>query len=427
MFERPKSGERAVLVHLNLDPLTGNELLQEFTGLAVAAGAEVLAVVVGNRRTPEAHFFIGEGKAEEVLALVQEHKAELVLVNHQLSPSQERNLEKFLGCRVLDRTGLILDIFAQRARSFEGKLQVELAQHRHIATRLVRGWTHLERQRGGSIGLRGPGETQLELDRRLIGKRIRQLVKRLERVGEQREQGRRTRLRNEVPTISVVGYTNAGKSTLFNALTGSDVFAADQLFATLDTTLRRLHFDEGHNAVLADTVGFIRELPHDLIAAFRSTLLETGQAALLLHVVDAGDPQHDVYIDTVNTVLEEIGARDVPQLEVFNKIDATGQLPAVEHGPDGNPRRIWVSAASGAGLELLRDAIAKLIYKDTIQGWLKLAPAQGRARAAFFGLGAVREEKLDQDGSYLLQVELPRSEYRRLCHREGLNPALLGA
>lgn len=427
MFERPKSGERAVLVHLNLDPLTGNELLQEFTGLVVAAGAEVLAVVTGNRRVPEAHFFIGEGKAEEVRALVQEHKADLVLVNHQLSPSQERNLEKFLGCRVLDRTGLILDIFAQRARSFEGKLQVELAQHRHIATRLVRGWTHLERQRGGSIGLRGPGETQLELDRRLIGKRIKQLVKRLERVREQREQGRRTRLRNEVPTVSVVGYTNAGKSTLFNALTGSDVFAADQLFATLDTTLRRLRFDEGHSAVLADTVGFIRELPHDLVAAFRSTLLETEQATLLLHVVDASAPEHDVYIDTVNTVLDEIGAQQVPQLEVFNKIDATGQSPAVEYGPDGKPRRIWVSASSGAGLELLRDAIAKLLYSDTVQGWLRLGPGQGRARAAFFGLGAVREEKLDQDGSYLLQVELPRSEYRRLCHREGLNPALLGA
>jgi GTPase len=427
LFERPKSGERAVLVHLNLDPLTGNELLQEFTGLVVAAGAEVLSVVTGNRRVPEAHFFIGEGKAEEVRVLVREQKADLVLVNHQLSPSQERNLEKFLGCRVLDRTGLILDIFAQRARSFEGKLQVELAQHRHIATRLVRGWTHLERQRGGSIGLRGPGETQLELDRRLIGKRIKQLVKRLERVREQREQGRRTRLRNEVPTVSVVGYTNAGKSTLFNALTGSEVFAADQLFATLDTTLRRLRFDEGHSAVLADTVGFIRELPHDLVAAFRSTLLETEQAALLLHVVDASDPEHDVYIDTVNTVLDEIGAQDVPQLEVFNKIDATGQLPAVEYGPDGKPRRIWVSATSGAGLELLRDAVAKLLYSDTVHGWLRLAPAQGRARAAFFGLGAVREEKLDQDGSYLLQVELPRSEYQRLCHREGLNPALLGA
>ncbi|HEX5339611.1 MAG TPA: ribosome rescue GTPase HflX [Gammaproteobacteria bacterium] len=427
MFERPKSGERAVLVHLNLDPLTGNELLQEFTELAHAAGAEVVAVAVGNRRVPESHFFIGEGKAEEVRALVTEHKADLVLVNHQLSPSQERNLEKFLACRVLDRTGLILDIFAQRARSFEGKLQVELAQHRHLATRLVRGWTHLERQRGGSIGLRGPGETQLELDRRLIGKRIKQLVRRLERVREQREQGRRTRARNDVPTVSVVGYTNAGKSTLFNALTGSEVFAADQLFATLDTTVRRLRFDAGHSAVLADTVGFIRELPHDLVAAFRSTLQETEQAALLLHVVDAGDAQRDVYIDTVNTVLDEIGAQDVPQLEVFNKIDVTGQLPALENGPDGKPRRVWVSAASGAGLELLRDAIGKLLYSDIVQGWLRLAPAQGRARAAFFGLGAVREEKLDQDGSYLLQVELPRNEYQRLCHREGLNPVLLVA
>ncbi|HEX6550000.1 MAG TPA: ribosome rescue GTPase HflX [Gammaproteobacteria bacterium] len=427
MFERPKSGERAVLVHLNLDPLTGNELLQEFTGLALAAGADVLAVVTGNRRVPEAHFFIGEGKAEEVQALVKQHQADLVLVNHQLSPSQERNLEKFLSCRVLDRTGLILDIFAQRARSFEGKLQVELAQHRHLATRLVRGWTHLERQRGGSIGLRGPGETQLELDRRLIGKRIQQLVKRLERVREQREQGRRTRLRNDVPTVSVVGYTNAGKSTLFNALTGSDVFAANQLFATLDTTLRRLRFDEGRSAVLADTVGFIRELPHDLVAAFRSTLLETEQATLLLHVVDASDPQRDVYIDTVNTVLEEIGAQDIVQLEVFNKIDATGQPPAVESGPDGKPRRIWVSAASGAGMDMLREAIASLLYRDTVHGWLRLTPGQGRARAAFFGLGAVREEKLDQDGSYLLQVELPRSDYQRLCHREGLNPALLGA
>ncbi len=425
MFERPKSGERAVLVHLNLDPSTGNELLREFKELAKAAGAEVLAIVTGNRRMPESHFFIGEGKAEEVHTKVLETHADLVLINHRLSPSQERNLEKFLGCRVLDRTGLILDIFAQRARSFEGKLQVELAQHRHIATRLVRGWTHLERQRGGSIGLRGPGETQLELDRRLIGKRIQQLVKRLQRVREQREQGRRTRLRHAVTTVSIVGYTNAGKSTLFNALTGAEMFAADQLFATLDTTLRRLHLDEGRILVLADTVGFIRQLPHDLVAAFRSTLQETEEAALLLHVVDASDPQRDVYIETVNAVLAEIGAQSVPQLEVFNKIDLTGQLPAVENGPDGKPRRVWVSAGSGAGLDLLRQAIAECLRSETVQGWLKLAPAQSRARAAFFGLGAVREEKVEQDGSSLLQVELPRSEYQRLCRREGLNPSLL--
>ncbi|MGH8313433.1 MAG: ribosome rescue GTPase HflX, partial [Gammaproteobacteria bacterium] len=297
MFERPKSGERAVLVHLNLDPATGTELLQEFTELAKAAGAQVLATVTGNRRVPEPHFFIGEGKAEEVRARVRDTHADLVLVNHALSPSQERNLEKFLSCRVLDRTGLILDIFAQRARSFEGKLQVELAQHRHLATRLVRGWTHLERQRGGSIGLRGPGETQLETDRRLIGKRIQQLVKRLQRTREQREQNRRTRLRREVPIVSLVGYTNAGKSTLFNALTGAEMFTADQLFATLDTTLRRLHLGSGPEVVLADTVGFIRALPHDLVAAFRSTLQETEEATLLLHVVDASDPQRDIYIE----------------------------------------------------------------------------------------------------------------------------------
>jgi len=423
LFERPKSGERAVLVHLNLDPATGNDLLQEFTELAKTAGAEIQATVTGSRRVPEAHFFIGVGKAEEVRAKVIATDADLVLVNHALSPSQERNLEKFLNCRVLDRTGLILDIFAQRARSFEGKLQVELAQHRHLATRLVRGWTHLERQRGGSIGLRGPGETQLETDRRLIGRRIQQLVKRLERMREQHEQGRRTRAKRAVPTVSLVGYTNAGKSTLFNALTGADMYVADQLFATLDTTLRRLPLEHGPEAVLADTVGFIRELPHDLVAAFRSTLKETEEAALLLHVVDASDPHRGAYLDTVNKVLSEIGAQDIPQLEVFNKIDATGQAPAVEYGPGGLPRRVWVSAHSGAGLELLRKVIAARLRSETVQGWLKLAPANSRARAALFQLGAVRGEKLEQDGSYLLQVELPRSEYQRFCHREGLNPS----
>lgn len=425
MFERPESGERAVLVHLNLDPLNGEALLLEFRELARAAGAQIHAVVTGNRRVPEPHFFIGTGKAEEVRAAVHEAQADLVLVNHALSSSQERNLEKFLSCRVLDRTGLILDIFAQRARSFDGKLQVELAQLRHLATRLVRGWTHLERQRGGSIGLRGPGETQLETDRRLIGKRIQQLVKRLEHVRAQREQNRRTRERRAIPTVSLVGYTNAGKSTLFNALTGADTLVADQLFATLDTTLRRLPLENGPEVVLADTVGFVRDLPHDLVAAFRSTLQETTEARLLLHVVDANDPQRDVYLETVNAVLAEIGARQVPQLEVFNKVDVTGQAPAVERGPDGLPRRIWISAASGAGIEALRAAIAERLQGETVQGWLELAPAEGRARAAFFRAGAVREERLGQDGRYLLQVELPRSEYQRLCQREGLLPSRL--
>ena len=427
MFERPKSGERAVLVHLNLNPATGDALLAEFTELAWAAGAEVLETVSGNRHVPEARYFIGKGKAEEVAARVKALGADLVLVNHSLSPSQERNLEKLLSCRVLDRTGLILDIFAQRARSFEGKLQVELAQHRHLATRLVRGWTHLERQRGGSIGLRGPGETQLEIDRRLIGKRIQQLEKRLDHVGEQREQGRRTRQRHDVPTASVVGYTNAGKSTLFNALTGAGVFAADQLFATLDATLRRLDLGDANHVVLADTVGFIRELPHDLVASFRSTLQETNDAALLLHVVDAGDPERDAYIETVNGVLREIGAENVPQIEVFNKIDLTGQPAAAERGPDGEVRRLWVSARSGAGLDLLRAAISSRLRGDTVHGWLKLGPLQARARAALFALGAVRNEKSEGDGGFLLEVELPRREYQRLCRREGLEPSALMA
>jgi GTP-binding protein HflX len=336
LFERPDSGERAVLVHVNFPSENDQEDLQEFIELVRSAGADPIAVITATRATPEPRLFVGQGKADEILAAVQTHQADVVIFNHALRPSQERNLERLLSCRVLARTGLILDIFAQRARSFEGKLQVELAQLRHLSTRLVRGWTHLERQKGG-IGLRGPGETQLESDRRMINARIKMINKRLDKVERQREQGRRARSRAEVPTVSVVGYTNAGKSTLFNVLTGAHVYAADQLFATLDPTLRRLELPGIGPLVLADTVGFIRHLPHDLVAAFRATLEETCQADLLLHVIDAHDPERRAHIEQVNAVLREIGADDIPQLCVYNKVDLTDrQGLAVRPARDGS-------------------------------------------------------------------------------------------
>ena len=303
MFERPQGGERAVLVHLDFPAEADREQLQEFRELAISAAAEPVATVTGSRTSPHPRYFVGTGKADEIKDVVSQTQADVVLFNHALTPVQERNLESLLECQVLDRTGLILDIFAQRARTHEGKLQVELAQLKHLSTRLVRGWTHLERQKGG-IGLRGPGETQLETDRRLINDRIRQLNHRLEKVRRQRDQGRRARKRVGMPTVSLVGYTNAGKSTLFNTLTEAGVLVADQLFATLDPTLRRVELPGGYPMILADTVGFIRHLPHDLVAAFRSTLQETRDADLLLHVVDASDEQRDANIEQVNQVLE---------------------------------------------------------------------------------------------------------------------------
>jgi len=364
LFDRPRSGERAILVHLDFPQENNREELDELRELVVSAGAQPVAVVRGSRRSPHPRYFVGTGKAEEIRVAVEEHNAEVVLFNHVLSPSQERNLEGLLKCRVLDRTGVILDIFAQRAQSHEGKLQVELAQLKHLSTRLVRGWTHLERQKGG-IGLRGPGETQLETDRRLLGARIKQLKKRLDKVRGQRHQGRRNRKRQDAITVSLVGYTNAGKSTLFNRVSGAGVLAEDKLFATLDPTLRRVDVGTGEHIVLADTVGFIRHLPHDLVAAFHSTLEETREAELLLHVVDASSDRRDENIDAVNIVLNEIEANEVPQIIVYNKVDMLPDTPTrVDRDEQGRVWRVWVSAKTGAGIDELRKVLHEVCYQQ---------------------------------------------------------------
>ncbi len=426
MFERPQKGERAVLVHLDLYADLNREDLQEFRELVTSAGAEPVAVITGSRNSPHPRYFIGTGKAEEVRACVERERADVVLFNHALTPVQERNLEQLFKCRVLDRTGLILDIFAQRARTHEGKLQVELAQLQHLSTRLVRGWTHLERQKGG-IGLRGPGETQLETDRRLLGDRIRQLNKRLARVRRQREQGRRARKRAELPTVSLVGYTNAGKSTLFNALTDADVMAANQLFATLDPTLRRLELGGGQAVVLADTVGFIRHLPHDLVEAFRSTLQETRDADLLLHVVDAASEERAARTEQVNQVLEEIGASERPQLLVCNKIDRLPEVtPRVERDSEGRPLRVWVSALTGAGLDRLRETIVELLDQGRVIRHLRLSAAEGRLRAQLYERGQILQESVDERGNWQIKVELPLSDWQILDKREDLTRHIIG-
>ncbi|MDH2240661.1 GTPase HflX [Pseudomonas sp. GD03909] len=419
-FERPGGGERAILVHLDGQDPAAREDPQEFQELARSAGAEAVGFVNVPRHQPSAKFLIGSGKVDELHDLVKDGEAELVIFNHTLTPSQERNLERALECRVLDRTGLILDIFAQRARTHEGKLQVELAQLEHMSTRLVRGWTHLERQKGG-IGLRGPGETQLETDRRLLRVRIRQIKQRLEKVRGQREQARRGRRRADIPSVSLVGYTNAGKSTLFNALTESDVYAANQLFATLDPTLRRLELDDIGPVILADTVGFIRHLPHKLVESFRATLEESSNADLLLHVIDAHEPERDQQIEQVLAVLGEIGAHELPMLEIYNKVDLMeGIEPQIQRDADGRPQRVWVSARDGLGLDLVRQAISELLGNDLFVGTLCLPQRLGRLRAQFFELSAVQRETHNEEGGSLLEVRLPRIELNRLISREGL-------
>ena len=425
LFDRSRRGENALLIQPHRGSVPEDEVMEEFAELARSAGAQVLHLATARIDRPNPATLIRSGKLAEVKAAADAIGADLVLVNHPLSPVQERNLERALERRVVDRTGLILDIFAQRAHSHEGKLQVELAQLKHLATRLVRGWTHLERQRGGSIGLRGPGETQLETDRRLLQKRVEQLQKRLEKVEVQRTQMRRARVRSALPRVALVGYTNAGKSTLFNALTGAEAYAADQLFATLDPTVRRIDLPGGH-ALLADTVGFVRDLPHELVAAFRSTLSEAREADLLLHVVDAADPLREERIAQVDAVLEDIGAGDLPQVLVYNKIDRLeAATPRFERAEDAQPRA-WVSARDGIGLDALREGLAQLFGMRRIVTTLELPSDAARLRSQLHELGAIRAETHDEAG-WRLDIDLPESDARRLLgepHAAGLRALL---
>ncbi len=404
MLDRPESGERAVLVHLTIRSM--QEDLLELKELAKSAGTDPVYVLTGSRKKPDPKYFVGKGKLEELKGIIETYEADIVLFNHPLSPSQERNLEGALGVRVVDRNGLILDIFAQRAQTFEGKLQVELAQLKHLSTRLVRGWTHLERQKGG-IGMRGPGETQLETDRRLLDLRIKQIQQRLNKVDKQRNQGRSKRKKAEVPSVSLVGYTNAGKSTLFNKLTGANIYVADQLFATLDPTLRNCKLPNSGEIVLVDTVGFIRHLPHELVAAFKSTLQEASEADLLLHVIDASNADRAETIYQVNQVLEDIDANEVRQLEVFNKIDLLdGIEPRIDRDDVGNPVRIWLSAETGDGVELLYQALVEIFANTKIKRKCYLQPDQGDIRAKLFACAKIISEKGDDLGGCELVIEI---------------------
>ncbi len=408
MFKNTKTSERAVLVQVAEQSAT--ESLTELRELALSAGANPIAALVGKKRSINSRHFIGKGKLDELLRLVKEREADIVLFDNVLSPSQERNLEEVLGVRVVDRTDLILDIFAQRAQTFEGKLQVELAQLRRLASRLVGGWTHLERQKGG-IGLRGPGETQLETDKRLITKRLIQIQKRLDKVEKQRSQGRIARRRVELPVVGLIGYTNAGKSTLFNVLTDSDVYAADQLFATLDPTLRRLSLTPALSLVLADTVGFIRHLPHELIAAFRSTLQETVEANLLLHVVDATDERIEETIEEVDRVLQEIGADEANRILIFNKIDRLeGVEPRIERNAQGLPSKIWLSAVTGAGLPVLLDALREYFCGSMIRRTVHLMASEAALRGRLYGAARVVKEENDGKGGWTMDIEVSPGE-----------------
>lgn len=410
--------ERVILVSVAVNMLDDLDV-EEFRLLAQSAGATILEHLTVQRNKPDPKFFVGSGKAEEIAQLVESLEAELVIFDHSLSPAQERNLEKIMKCRVIDRTGLILDIFAQRARTHEGKLQVELAQLKYLSTRLIRGWAAGFEQQKGGIGLKGPGETQLETDRRLIKVRISQLKDKLVKVQHTRMQGRAARQKAAIPTVSLVGYTNAGKSTLFNILANSDVYAADQLFATLDPTLRRLDWDGIGTVVLADTVGFVRDLQHDLVESFKATLEETLEATLLLHVIDSHSPDMHEQIEAVEDVLKEIGA-DAPVLRVYNKIDLSGDEPKIIYAEPHLPDRVYVSAHSGQGLDLLKQAVQECLMGQLQNFELILKPAYGKLRTQLYALNVTQSEHYDDEGNLHLKVSIAPHKLEQLIRQAHL-------
>lgn len=420
-FDRYVGGDKAILVHLHIHELDGPDDLTEFQLLVNSAGANCLQIITGNKNKPHAKYFVGTGKAQEIADAVAHHQADIVIFNHRLTPSQERNLEKLISCRVLDRTGLILDIFAQRAKTFEGKLQVELAQLNHLSTRLVRGWTHLERQKGG-IGLRGPGETQLETDRRLLQIRVAQLKAKLSKVKQTRQQGRARRQKSDIPTVSLVGYTNAGKSTLFNQLTNDNIYAADQLFATLDPTLRRIEWSGIGKLVLADTVGFIRHLPHELVESFHATLEEVLEADLLLHVIDSASDDKFEQIHAVNAVLAQIG-NHAPILMVHNKIDISGEDANIRYANANTPSDVYISAHTGAGFDLLYQAVQMLLAKDIQQYRLSLMPHMGALKHALHELNVITEDDYDDAGNNIISIMISSHKLKQLLGLHAILPS----